>query len=127
MPVGTLITDLDSGELVADLTEHGQKVCLAEGGMGGWGNLHFKSSTNRAPRQQVDGKPGERRMLSLELKVLADVGLLGMPMPASRPSSLARLERAPEDRRLSLHHAAPQPAWCASTMSSPSWWPTFPA
>src|SRR5262249_51748740 len=58
---------------------HGQRVCLAEGGMGGWGNLHFKSSTNRAPRQQVDGKPGERRMLKLELKVLADVGLLGMP------------------------------------------------
>ena len=79
MPVGTLITDMDTGEVIADLTEHGQRVCLAEGGMGGWGNLHFKSSTNRAPRQQVDGKPGERRMLKLELKVLADVGLLGMP------------------------------------------------
>ena len=79
MPVGTQILDMDSGELIADLTEHGQTVCLAEGGLGGWGNLHFKSSTNRAPRQQVDGKPGERRMIKLELKVLADVGLLGMP------------------------------------------------
>ncbi|WP_009523813.1 Obg family GTPase CgtA [Imbroritus primus] len=79
MPVGTTVVDAETGERIADLTEHGQKICLAEGGMGGWGNIHFKSSTNRAPRQQVDGKPGERRMLHLELKVLADVGLLGMP------------------------------------------------
>jgi GTP-binding protein len=79
MPVGTTIVDAETGERIADLTTDGQKVCLAEGGMGGWGNLHFKSSTNRAPRQQVDGKPGERRALLLELKVLADVGLLGMP------------------------------------------------
>ncbi|WP_424194133.1 Obg family GTPase CgtA [Ampullimonas aquatilis] len=79
MPVGTLITDSDSGELIADLTEHGQVALLAQGGNGGWGNIHFKSSTNRAPRQQTDGQPGERRNLRLELKVLADVGLLGMP------------------------------------------------
>lgn len=79
MPVGTLITDQETGEIVADLTMHGQQVCLAQGGVGGWGNIHFKSSTNRAPRQKTDGKPGERRMLQLELKVLADVGLLGMP------------------------------------------------
>jgi GTP-binding protein len=79
MPVGTLITDQNDGEIVADLTEHGQQVLLAKGGEGGWGNIHFKSSTNRAPRQKTDGKPGERRELRLELKVLADVGLLGMP------------------------------------------------
>jgi len=79
MPVGTLISDFDTGELVADLTEHGQRLCLAEGGIGGWGNIHFKSSTNRAPRQKTSGKPGVRRKLKLELKVLADVGLLGMP------------------------------------------------
>lgn len=79
MPVGTLITDYNSGEIVADLTEHGQKAMLAKGGEGGWGNIHFKSSTNRAPRQKTDGKEGERRELKLELKVLADVGLLGMP------------------------------------------------
>ncbi|GAB3539686.1 GTPase ObgE [Noviherbaspirillum agri] len=79
MPVGTLITDFESGEIVADLTEHGQVALLAKGGEGGWGNIHFKSSTNRAPRQKTDGKPGERRELKLELKVLADVGLLGMP------------------------------------------------
>jgi GTP-binding protein len=79
MPVGTLIIDNQSGEIVADLTEHGQVVLLARGGEGGWGNIHFKSSTNRAPRQKTDGKEGERRELRLELKVLADVGLLGMP------------------------------------------------
>jgi len=79
MPVGTLIVDQNDGELVADLTEHGQTALLAKGGEGGWGNIHFKSSTNRAPRQKGDGKEGERRELKLELKVLADVGLLGMP------------------------------------------------
>src|SRR6476619_5726645 len=79
MPVGTLIIDQKDGEIVADLTEHGQQVLLAKGGEGGWGNIHFKTSTNRAPRQKTDGKEGERRELRLELKVLADVGLLGMP------------------------------------------------
>jgi GTP-binding protein len=79
MPVGTIITDMESGELIADLTEHGQQVTVAEGGQGGLGNLHFKSSTNRAPRQKTEGKAGQRRMIRLELKVLADVGLLGMP------------------------------------------------
>jgi GTP-binding protein len=79
MPVGTLITDYESGEIVADLTEHGETALLAKGGEGGWGNIHFKTSTNRAPRQKTEGKPGERRELRLELKVLADVGLLGIP------------------------------------------------
>ncbi len=79
MPVGTIISDLDTGELIADLIEHEQSVVVAEGGQGGLGNLHFKSSTNRAPRQKTEGKTGERRMLKLELKVIADVGLLGMP------------------------------------------------
>jgi GTPase len=79
LPVGTLITDFNTGEIVADLTDHEQVVLLAKGGEGGWGNIHFKSSTNRAPRQKTDGKEGEQRELKLELKVLADVGLLGMP------------------------------------------------
>ena len=78
-PVGTLIADHNDGAIVADLTEHGQIALLAKGGDGGWGNIHFKTSTNRAPRQKTDGKEGERRDLHLELKVLADVGLLGMP------------------------------------------------
>ena len=79
VPVGTVFTDVNSGEVVADLTEDGQTVCLAKGGRGGLGNLHFKSSTNRAPRQHTLGEPGEEWELALELKVLADVGLLGMP------------------------------------------------
>ena len=79
MPVGTLIVDAESGELLADLTEHEQKIRIVAGGKGGLGNLHFKSSTNRAPRQKTEGTAGEARMLKLELKVLADVGLLGMP------------------------------------------------
>src|SRR5665213_37364 len=79
MPVGTLICERESGLPVADLTEHGQVTLLAKGGQGGRGNIHFKSSTNRAPRQQTDGESGQTRELQLELKVLADVGLLGMP------------------------------------------------
>lgn len=79
MPVGTLIRDIDTDEIVADLTHHGQRVCLAKGGKGGLGNIHFKSSVNRAPKQATPGEDGEARSLMLELKVLADVGLLGMP------------------------------------------------
>ena len=78
-PVGTMIWDEESGELVADLARHDQKVLLASGGKGGLGNLHFKSSTNRAPRQFTRGEPGQSLRLRLELKVLADVGLLGLP------------------------------------------------
>jgi GTP-binding protein len=79
MPVGTVINDAASGELIADLAADGQQAVLARGGAGGLGNLHFKSSTNRAPRQSTPGGPGESRVLQLELKLIADVGLLGMP------------------------------------------------
>ena len=79
MPVGTVISDAESGEQLFDLARDGQRVVLAKGGKGGLGNLHFKSSTNRAPRQFTHGDAGEARELQLELKVLADVGLLGMP------------------------------------------------
>lgn len=79
VPVGTLIVDETTGETVADLTQHGSRALLAAGGKGGLGNLHFKSSTNRAPRQATKGEAGQYRQLHLELKVLADVGLLGMP------------------------------------------------
>ncbi len=79
MPVGTVISDAETGEVLFDLAQDGEKVVLAQGGRGGLGNLHFKSSTNRAPRQFTVGEPGVSRYLKLELKVLADVGLLGMP------------------------------------------------
>jgi len=79
MPVGTVVSDAGTGETLADLDHDGHVALLAKGGKGGLGNLHFKSSTNRAPRQCTKGEPGENRRLKLELKVLADVGLLGMP------------------------------------------------
>lgn len=79
VPVGTIIYDNDTGELIADLAQAGESACVAKGGRHGIGNLHFKSSTNRAPRRTIPGQEGERRTLKLELKVLADVGLVGMP------------------------------------------------
>ena len=79
VPVGTIITDINSNEVVADLDIDGKKLTLAKGGRGGLGNIHFKSSVNRAPRQCTKGEPGEERDLKLELRVLADVGLLGLP------------------------------------------------
>lgn len=79
VPVGTVITDINTGKILADLNADGISAIIARGGNGGLGNLHFKSSTNRAPRQFTPGEPGETHDLKLELKVLADVGLLGMP------------------------------------------------
>jgi GTP-binding protein len=79
LPIGTVITDLETNELVAELLVPDEKVLIVKGGDGGFGNLHFKTSTNRAPRQKTPGWPGEQKKLKLELKVLADVGLLGMP------------------------------------------------
>src|SRR5579872_3853920 len=79
VPVGTMIYDEDTDELMADLTQHGQTACVAKGGSHGIGNARFKSSVNRSPRRTIPGTPGERRSLRLELKVLAAVGLVGMP------------------------------------------------
>jgi GTP-binding protein len=79
VPVGTRTVDIDTGEQLGDLTKHDQKLLVAKGGWHGLGNSRFKSSTNRAPRQKTDGTPGEIRNLSLELLLLADVGLLGLP------------------------------------------------
>ena len=79
VPVGTVVSDLETGETIADLDRDGARELLARGGDGGLGNLHFKSSVNRAPRQFTRGTAGERRRLKLELRLLADVGLLGLP------------------------------------------------
>jgi GTP-binding protein len=79
MPVGTVISDLNTGEILADLDVNEKKILIAKGGKGGLGNIHFKSSTNRAPRQKTNGDQGEEHELTLELRVLADVGLLGLP------------------------------------------------
>jgi GTP-binding protein len=79
LPVGTVVRDAETGEQLGDLAKVGDELLVARGGKGGWGNTRFKSSTNRAPRQFGPGLPGEKRLLELEMKVIADVGLLGMP------------------------------------------------
>jgi GTP-binding protein len=93
VPCGTVIHDVDTGELICDLTEDGQRQMVAAGGRGGLGNTRFKSSTNRAPRRTTSGTPGEGRHLKLELKVLADVGLLGMPN-AGKSSLISAMSQA---------------------------------
>ena len=79
VPIGTIVRDAETGEQLGDLAREGDVLAVAHGGKGGWGNQRFKSSTNRAPRQYGPGLPGEKRSLELELKVIADVGLLGLP------------------------------------------------
>ena len=93
MPVGTIISDAETGEVLFELLQPGEQITLAKGGDGGFGNMHYKSSTNRAPRQKTPGWPGERRTLKLELKVLADVGLLGMPN-AGKSTLIAAISNA---------------------------------
>jgi len=93
VPVGTIFNDADTGERLHELLEPDERVLLAKGGDGGFGNLHFKSSTNRAPRQKTPGWPGEARKLKLELRVLADVGLLGMPN-AGKSTLIAAISNA---------------------------------
>ncbi|MBY4598187.1 Obg family GTPase CgtA [Ottowia caeni] len=79
MPVGTIISDAETGEVLYELLANGEKIMIAKGGDGGFGNMRFKSAINRAPRQKTPGWPGDKKSVKLELKVLADVGLLGMP------------------------------------------------
>ena len=79
VPMGTMVLDQETGELLADMSQDGQEFIAAQGGRGGKGNKHFATSTNRAPRMAQEGEPGEQRTVTLELKLLADVGLIGLP------------------------------------------------
>lgn len=93
VPPGTIIIDRDSGIVIRDLVNDGDEMVAARGGRGGWGNYHFKSSTNQAPRETTDGGAGESRRIILELKSIADVGLIGKPN-AGKSTMLSRLSRA---------------------------------
>ncbi len=93
VPLGTIVRDSETSEVVVDLSEEGLEVIIAQGGRGGLGNEHFKSSTNRAPRRTTKGKAGEERLLELELKLLADVGLIGMPN-AGKSTLISRISES---------------------------------
>jgi len=93
LPVGTLVKDAETGDVLADLDQHGQRMVILKGGRGGQGNARFMTSTNRTPRFAQPGEPGEERWLRLELKLLADVGLLGMPS-VGKSSLIAKVSAA---------------------------------
>ena len=125
MPVGTIITDAETGEVLAELLEPGEKVLIAKGGDGGFGNLHFKSSTNRAPRQKTPGWPGEQQEAQARAEGAGRRRPAGHAQRGQVDADRGDLERAAEDRRLSVHHAASRiSAWCASARSRASWSPT---
>ena len=109
VPVGTIVYDDDTGERVHDFSHADDRIVIARGGRGGRGNARFATSTHQAPRECEAGFPGEERTLRLELKLLADVGLVGYPN-AGKSTLISRISAArPENRRLPLHHAATQP------------------
>lgn len=106
MPVGTRVIDQGTGETMGDMTKHGQRLLVAKGGWHGLGNTRFKSSVNRTPRQKTNGTPGDKRELLLELMLLADVGMLGMPNAGKSTFIRAVSAAKPKWRIIRL------PLWC---------------
>ena len=109
VPVGTSLYDAETGELVHDFQEPDERIVIAKGGRGGRGNQHFATSTHQAPREHELGRPGEERSYRLELKLLADVGLVGLPERGQVHADFAHLGRAAEDCGLSVHDARAEP------------------
>ncbi len=105
VPVGTLIFDQNEERLLFDIVEHGQKEVLAHGGRGGLGNAFFKSSTNQAPRHAQEGEEGEAFSLKLELKLIADIALIGLPNAGKSTLYFKHIGRQTKNRGLSLHHS----------------------
>lgn len=108
VPVGTRVIDQGTGETMGDMTKHGQRLLVAKGGWHGLGNTRFKSSVNRTPRQKTNGTPGDKRDLLLELMLLADVGMLGMPN-AGKSTFIRAVSAANRSRGLSVYHAGAEP------------------
>ncbi len=127
VPVGTQIFDEDRETLIHDFTTLGEKFVLAEGGNGGFGNAHFKSSTNRAPRNANPGQEGEERWIWMRLKLIADAGLVGpCPMPANRPSSRWSARQSRRSPTIPSPRCIRSSAWSMSTAAN-SCWRIFPA
>lgn len=125
VPVGTRVIDQGTGETMGDMTKHGQRLLVAKGGWHGLGNTRFKSSVNRTPRQKTNGTPGDKRDLLLELMLLADVGMLGMPNAGK--STFIRAVSAAKPKVADYPFTTLVPSLGVVRMDSERvlWWPTF--
>jgi GTP-binding protein len=124
VPVGTIVRDSETGEVLGDLRAAGMELLVARGGKGGWGNQRFKSSKNRSPRQYGPGLPGEIARARLELKVIADVGLLGLPNAGKSTLISACPRRGPRSPTIRSPRCIRTWAWSPAATSAASSWPT---